>query len=180
MTDVAPPAAREDTDDGEVVFVKHKLFTYNVPVTDADGNEITVTGKRGDERVKLRTVHKQRFEPIYVEDIPEDELARGEALGAFFTEKELAMVRGQQAVAEAGGVPESGEPGEVPEGLDFDDHDALVAWIRTQKPTAAAVVAAAENDSDKAEALLEAENEATGGQPRKSVKEPLEKIIQGV
>lgn len=175
MTDVEP-AAREDIDDGEVVYVKHKLFTFFVPLTDADGEAIVVTGKRGQERNKLKTVHRQRFEAIRLDEIPPDELERGEALGAFFTENELAEQRGrQEAAAEA-----AAGATEVPEGgLDYDDHDALVAWIRDQRPTAAAVVAAAGDDSDKAEALLQAEVEATGGQPRKSVKEPLEKIIQG-
>jgi hypothetical protein len=175
MTDVAPPAAREDTDDGQVIYVKHKLFTYQAPVLDGDGNEITVTGKRGQERTKMRTVHVQRFQPIYLDDIPEGEVARGEASGAFFNEDELAKLRGQ-----APGESEEQAEGsaEVPEGLNYDDHDALVLWIKEQKPTAAAVVAAAENDPDKAEALLAAEVEATGGQPRKSVKEPLEKIQQ--
>jgi hypothetical protein len=82
----------------------------------------------------------------------------------------------------ANGNGESSESGtqEPPsEGLNYDNHEELVAWIRTQRPTADAVVAAAQNDPDKAEALLDAEVEATGDQPRKSVKEPLEKIMSG-
>lgn len=179
-------AAREDvTDDTTVVYVKHKLFTYRAPVLDGDGEPIVVTGRRGQTRPKTRMVHVARYEAVNLDDIPEDELERGEALGAFFTEAELAALRqarsGGRAV-EGTSNAEAANTGEVAEGLpelDYDDHDALVLWIKTQRPTASAVVAAAYNDSDHAEALLAAEVEATGDQPRKSVKEPLEKIIAG-
>lgn len=182
MTDTLPPAARETVgDDQEVVYVKHVLFTYQVPLLDGNGEQITVRGKRGQERAKYRTVHKKRYEAILLDDIPEEELTRGEEMGAFFTEAELDRMRNRAAdgsVAEGEDTTLAGSA-EVPAELNYDDHDALVLWIKEAKPTAPAVVAAAQNDPDKAEALLDAEVEATGDQPRKSVKDPLEKIIQG-
>jgi hypothetical protein len=175
VTDAIAPEV-DETAEAEYVYVKHAIFTYRVPVLDAGGEQVVVQ-RRGGERKKFRTVHKRRFEGIDLTDIPQDELDRGEAMGAFFTDAEVAERLGLNEVKDA----EAAESGsiEVPSELDFDDHDALVLWIKVQKPTAAAVVNAAGNDSDKAEALLAAEVEATGDQPRKSVKEPLEKIIQG-
>lgn len=181
MTDVAQePAAREELGDKEVVYVKHKLFTFSVPVLDANGEQVVRQNKRGGSRPKFRTVHKQRFEAIDLEEITEDELERGEEAGAFFTEGELSKMRnpGGRPVEGVSSIPEVGSD-EVPTELNYDDHDALVLWIKNQRPTNAAVVAAAQNDPDKAEALLDAEVEATGDQARKGVREPLEKIIQG-
>jgi hypothetical protein len=180
VTDVQNLAAREATDDAEFVYVKHKLFTYRVPVLDAEGNPVIAKSKRNIERAKFRTVHAQRFQAINLDDIPEDELARGEELGAFFTEDELRVLRGGAPAASNGSNGEESTEGtdEVPEELNFDDHDSLVLWIKTQKPTVDAVVAAAGDDPDNAEALLDAENEATGGQPRSSLVTRLKKIIE--
>ena len=63
-------------------------------------------------------------------------------------------------------------------GPDFSSHDTLVGWIQMAKPTVSEVVDAADNDPDKAEAPLAAEKEATGGQPRKGVKQGLEDVLE--
>lgn len=152
--------------------IKHKWFTFQVPVLDENGEPVMKTTKHGQERPKMRRVHARRHQRV---DIPlEDEVARGEALGAFFTEEELAA-----AEAAASESPPATQPSGVPEDLNFDDNDMLVNWLKTAKPNATVVVAAAGDDPDKAIALMDAEEEATGGQPRKTVMEPLQKIAEG-
>lgn len=161
--------------------IKHKEFTFSVPVLDDEGNPVVKTTKHGQEREKVRRVHARRHQKV---DIPLDEdVERGEALGAFFTEEELGTIRGgtpegEAAAAERDDVPPGDQPPAeaAPEDLNFDDHDMLVRWIRDSKPSAAKVVAAAGDDPDKAIALLDAEEEASGGQSRKSVTGPLNKI----
>jgi hypothetical protein len=155
--------------------VKHKELTYRVPVTDEDGGQVTKTTKHGQERPKYRRVHARRYATIDDAEMAPDDLERAEAFGAFFTDEELEAIRGGEASepAEATKPPEG-----VPEDLNFDDNDQLVGWIKTAKPTAATVVAAAGDDPDKAIALMDAEEEASGGQPRKSVMDPLGKIAE--
>lgn len=101
-----------------------------------------------------------------VVDVPRaEDIESGENAGAF----EQDEVEQESPVAE--------EPAAT-DGPVFDSHDSLVLWIKNTKPSAAAVVAAADNDPDKADQLLAAENEATGGQPRKAVKRDLEAIME--
>lgn len=98
-------------------------------------------------------------------DIPRDEdIERGERAGAFVPDE----------VEQASPV-ESQEDDET--GLDFSSHDALVEWIQDEQPNINQVVTAAEGDAEKAQMLLAAEEEATGGQPRKGVSTALNKII---
>jgi hypothetical protein len=161
---------------GNVVYVKHKLFTYRVPVLDADGEPIVRQDKHGRERTKTSIRHAKRFEALNLDDVPEEEYQRGEALGAFFTDDEVAAIR--SGGSSSGEGETEGGASSAPEGLNFDSQDELVAWIQNSTPTVAAVIAAADNDPDKAEALLAAEEEATGGQPRKGVVDGLNKILQ--
>lgn len=142
--------------------IKHSMFSYSIPKLDEDGEPIIRTTKHGAERPAVRRAHASRFDEV---DIPLDEdVERGEAMGAFFTDEEVAAMKGESPAAGA-------------DGLNFDDQDALVRWIKEEKPNASAVVSAADDDPDKAMALLDAEEEATGGQPRKTVADGLQKVI---
>lgn len=55
----------------------------------------------------------------------------------------------------------------------------VTSWIESEKPNAGDTVAAAEGDPDAAAVVLEAENTATGQDPRKSVEKQLQAIIDG-
>jgi len=145
-----------------VKVIKHSMFSYAIPKTDEDGEPIIRQTKHGVDRPAVRRAHASRFDEV---DIPLDEdVERGEAMGAFFTDEEVAAMKGESPAAAANG-------------LNFDDPDALVRWIKEDKPNAGEVVNAADDDPDKAMALLDAEEEATGGQPRKTVSDGLQKII---
>jgi hypothetical protein len=96
-------------------------------------------------------------------DIPlEQDIERGERTGSFQPDE----------IEQASPVAE-----EQTTGLPFDDHDALVEWFKEEQPTVTTVISAAEDDPDKARALLAAENAATGTQPRKGVSTGLNRII---
>lgn len=60
---------------------------------------------------------------------------------------------------------------------DVDDTAALSQFIADERLNAQETVALAEGDPERARAVLEAEKAATGQDPRKSVVEPLQKII---
>jgi hypothetical protein len=127
-------------------------------------------------------------------DIPRDEdLARGDELHAFVTEEDEAAAK-EAAEAEADemeAMRQSQLEAQTPPGTDAEGEEVeevssvsemsdeeLVAWIKEDKPTAHEVVDAAEGDPDLARRLLDAEDEATGGDSRKSVISGLTAIIQ--
>lgn len=58
-----------------------------------------------------------------------------------------------------------------------DDVREVAAWITESKPTIEETLDSAGGDPDRAELLLEAENLATGGQPRKGVVDGLQALI---
>lgn len=91
------------------------------------------------------------------------DFARGSRHGAFYTKDE------QKAEAKGG-------DGEVP-GPEAD-LDTLVGWIEEAKPTVQQVVDASNGDVIRAKMLLDAENAATGNDPRKGVVEGLTAVIQ--
>lgn len=138
--------------------VAHAQFQYHEEVG-------TRTHKRTGEEIPTLAVHFARYGDVI--DVPiADEYTQGLELGAL---EEVS-----EAEAEAADDDEEGEPaGEV---VNIESHDDLVEWIRDDKPTASAVVAAAGNDPEKARNLMAAEEEASGSQPRKSVMDPLRKI----
>lgn len=92
----------------------------------------------------------------------EEEAAKGAALGSFHEDAEIRH------------TPE----GDVVE-VDINEmSDAdLATWIKEDKPKAPDVVGLSNNNPELAERLLNAERTATGGNPRKTVNEPLTKIM---
>lgn len=115
--------------------------------------------RNGAEEEVLSVRHALRGATV---DIPrEKDIERGERAGSFMAEE----------------VEQPSPVQQEDTGLDFSDHTALVHWIKDEHPSARTVVAAAEHDPEKAQLLLAAEEEATGGQPRKGVSADLNKII---
>lgn len=124
----------------------------------------------GEERVRkdgtkeevLSVRHAKHGDTV---DIPrEQDIAAGEKARAFEPDDEVEQ---ESPVADPSAAA----------GPDFSSHDSLVEWMKTERPTVDTVVAAADNDPTKAEALLAAENEASGGQSRKGVVTGLEDIL---
>lgn len=142
--------------------IKHAQFSYYVPTESVDMK----TG-RTRERLSRRIA---RYGEWVV--IPrQEDVETGEEAGAFFTDEELNPTAADEEEAQGGGITDD----------DIDDatvpsHDELVAWIRDEHPNSASVVERAGDDPEMARALIAAENEASGGDPRKSVIEPLERI----
>jgi hypothetical protein len=134
--------------------IRAAQFMYYVPT-----GRIVFNSKTKQEQEQMGIRHAFRGDTV---DIPRPEdVERGEAGGAFMED-------------EAAAAPP--EPKERE--LDFSSHESLVWWIKEEKPTISEVVDAADNDPEKAEALLAAENEATGGQSRKGVISGLRSITQ--
>lgn len=139
--------------------IRAAQFMYYVPT-----GKTTKNAKTGQEQEIMGIRHAFHGDVV---DVPRDEdVERGEAAGSFEPEPTEEETTEEEVEEENGNE------------LDFSSHDSLVVWIRDSRPTAAAVVNAANEDPEKAEALLAAENEATGGQPRKSVVSGLRRITQ--
>jgi hypothetical protein len=97
-----------------------------------------------------------RGQTVEVNDL---DFKRGQRHGAFYTDADEK-------------TEGSGAPGAE---ATLDD---LVNWIETDKPTVQDVVDASGGDLVKAKLLLDAENAATGNDPRKGVVEGLTAVIQ--
>lgn len=139
-----------------MVKIKHAQFLYYV--------ESPVPGDKPalGRRIAMRNE---------IVDIPRDEdLERGKAADALV---ETSQLTDDNEAAEEDAASESPPA----EGLNFDSQDELVIWLQENKPTVPQTIAAADGNADKAEALMDAEEEASGGQPRKSVMEGLQKIL---
>lgn len=147
--------------------IKHGLFWYYAPEPTID--------QSGAEAVVL--VEKLAYHNDVV-DIPrEADVARGEKFGAFYTDAEL------KAQKSDGAEPEDVSEEDV-ELADLDE-DELVDWLMgtgrfdgQPKPTVKDVVAAAGDDPDLAGRLLDAEDRASGEDPRAGVVSGLESIIE--
>jgi hypothetical protein len=137
--------------------IRAAQFMYFLPT-----GQKRLNRKTGQEEEVLSVRHAFNGDTV---DIPrQEDVDSGEAAGAF----EPDEVEQESPVAE--------EPAAT-DGPDFGSHDSLVSWIKNEKPSASKVVAAADGDPEKAEALLNAEHEATGGQSRKAVTRGLEDLV---
>jgi hypothetical protein len=87
-----------------------------------------------------------------------------------------ARIRHEQRISQA---RDSGSVVNVDANVEGAPVSDLAEWIRSEKPNADDTVALAEDDPRKAEKVLEAETVATGGQPRQTVAQRLQKIIDG-
>jgi hypothetical protein len=163
------------SDEGVTVKIKHAMFSWKEPVLDENGEQVVVSTKRGQERPKFSNRHASRGQTVTV---PPEVYDWGEERGAFMSVEEDAVREAYLEEAATGEPTGGAEAGEAAD-LNFDDQDQLVNWIRNAKPTAPVVISAADGDPDKAAALMEAEEEATGGQPRKTVMDGLQKIAAG-
>lgn len=145
--------------------IKHAQFSYYVPTQTTDMK----TGKTR-ERLSRRIARTGEWVVI-----PRDEdVEAGESAGAFYTDEDLnPVVAGddEETGGDSGGVSDD----DIAD-ASAPSHDELVTWIRDERPNSATVVERAGDDPEMAQALIDAENEASGGDPRKSVVEPLERI----
>lgn len=162
------------------VKIQHAQFLYYVETQYTDP-ETQEEGTRLSRRIAM---HGETV------DIPrQEDIDRGEEAGAFVDEDEAAaqqeeqerqerIARGEEEpddaeadadaanAQEAGGVPDINA-----------NHDELVAWVSDSKPNEDAMVNAAQGDPAMAQALMDAEEEASGGQPRKGVMTRLQAIV---
>jgi hypothetical protein len=143
------------------VRIKHAQFLYYMEHGYTDP-------KTGEKKTRLSRHIALRGQTV---DIPrEDDLERGEEAGAFVTaaDEMPAEVAEEEATSEP--PLDSGE-------LDFSNQDELVIYLQENKPTVIETVALADDDPEKAEALMDAEETASGGQPRAGVMNGLQKIL---
>lgn len=150
------------------VKIQHAQFLYYVETQYTDP-ETQEEGTRLSRRIAM---HGETV------DIPrQEDIDRGEEAGAFVDEDAMAdeqAVEGDTA-AEDADAANAQEAGGVP---DINaNHDELVAWVSDTKPNEDAMVNAAQGDPAMAQALMDAEEEASGGQPRKGVMTRLQAIV---
>jgi hypothetical protein len=106
-------------------------------------------------------------EVVSIEELGPLALERGERLGSFYTDAELAGPATAEAAAVGETASNTSEWG-VPE---------LVQYIETNKPNVDDTIALAQGDPEAAKRVLEAEDEATGGDPRSGVTKGLTAVI---
>lgn len=101
-----------------------------------------------------------------------------ESFEAWSDHKMNAYRAGRGDVLAAGRLEEARRGGVVDIDLAAaNDPAAFGEWIATEKPTIDETVAVAEGDPEKAQAVLEGERLATGGEPRAGVQKALKNII---
>jgi hypothetical protein len=138
--------------------IKHLMFPWLVEAPNtahADGPNVL------KERVGVQG------EVVSIEELGPLALERGERLGSFYTDAELAGPATAEAAAVGETASNTSEWG-VPE---------LVQYIETNKPNVDDTIALAQGDPDAAKRVLEAEDEATGGDPRSGVTKGLTAVI---
>jgi hypothetical protein len=146
------------------VVIKHGVFWYYA-------SEMQVIN--GEEKDTL--IQKMAFNGETVTLTRDSDIERGERYGAFYSDEEMERLGLNRASADTEGGAIS---------LADRDDQELVDWLMStgefdgnKKPTADEVIAAAGDDPDLAERLIEAEDTASGGNPRKSVDDGLNKIV---
>lgn len=131
--------------------IRDKAFRYSVESSDTmEPGKIVLRqrlARRGD-KVELR----------------EEDIRRGEALGAFVTEDDTVVTATGDETSR--------------ESLDAMTDVELVAWLEEEKPSAPQVINAAGDDPELAQRLLDAENSIAGRNARSTVVKGLEKVIE--
>lgn len=94
-------------------------------------------------------------------ELSENDVKRGEEIGAFVNEEEDAV----QATADFNVVDAS--------------DDEIEEYLENENPNVKETVALANGDKESAERILAAERSLTGGAPRKGVEDGLTEIIEG-
>jgi hypothetical protein len=139
--------------------IKHLMFPWMVESANpahADGPNVL------KERVAVQG------EVVTLEELGTLALEKGERLGSFYTDAELAGPPTATPLAAGGEAASNTSEWGVPE---------LVQYIETNKPNVDDTVALAQGDPEAAKRVLEAETEATDGDPRAGVTKGLAAVI---
>jgi len=157
----------EYADQGDERIVKDLMFGYTVGVEDPSGAVVVEPREayRGD------TVTRGQIGLIA--------LRKGEQNGSFWTSKELEAIR-------SGRTPESVSTGELPQaGVSELGEYELADWLKGETagqekaPTINEVLETVGADKEFARRMLQAENIATDGDPRKGLEAGLQRIQTG-
>lgn len=131
------------------VKIKIRAFPYYTEERD-------LTDPRG-ERTVMRENIAVRGQEVELSDV---DLERAERFDAIQTDEDEAVEEATGSLDVATATPET-----------------LAEWIEEDEPTVDETVAAANDDPNVAQRLLDAEHLATGDEPRKGVVEGLNRII---
>lgn len=149
------------------VTIKHGLFYYH---------ELVPRIINGEEKEIL--VERLAFHGETLTLDRDADIQRGDEVGAFYSDEELKALETAAAPPTASDNPE----GEVRDPKELDEEE-LVDWLMAtgefdgqKKPTAAEVVAAIGDDAEFGDRVLDAEETASGGSPRKAVAEHVESL----
>lgn len=156
----------EYADQGDTRVIRDLMFGYTVQLNDPAGNTIlsAADAARGDE--------------VSIVQIGILNLKKGEDNHSFYTTRELELLRNPAAAAAAG-------PTVTADNLSEQGEYELAEWLKTvdpetgKEPTIDQVLEAVGDDKELAHRMLQAENVATDGDPRKGLEAGLTRIIQG-
>jgi len=150
----------EYADQGDDRMIRTLRFAYTVQITDEAGN------------VVIAAQEALQGDVVTLEQIGQIALKKGEESHAFYTTDERERV-------EAGESPD--EPVALGAGGDLSSMGEyeLAEYIKSNNLTVGDTVALAGSDKDMAHRVLQAENIATDGEPRKGVEAGLTSIIEG-
>jgi hypothetical protein len=151
----------EYADQPDTRTIKHLMFPWMVEAPNPAHSD-------GPNVLKERVA--KQGDVVTIEELGTLALEKGERLGSFYTDAELKNPA-TPAQLPAGATEESASTSSewgVPE---------LVQYIETNKPNVDDTVALAQGDPEAAKRVLDAEAEATGGDPRAGVTKGLAAVI---
>jgi hypothetical protein len=153
---------------GKGRIVKHLIFTAQI---ETENPMFPGTMMRSERLYRLN-------EEVPVEVLDDYNLSRGESLGSFYTDEELAQGVPQAAALETGAAQIT-EMSSAGAGNFSEMGEAELAdYLIQNRPTVDETVRMAGNDPDTAQRLLEAEHIATEDEPRAGVVKGLNAIIE--
>lgn len=155
----------------EIVKIRHAGFVYNK-------KHVGVGGPDGKKVTTWHPVMAMRDEEVNVDDMHEADHEKGHEIGAFYDDDVYDPETGVHKAFDIQSgrfVDKQVEFTEDFPDLDNDPQAEIVAWVK--RSSVAAVIELAQNDPDRAAILLEAENDASGKDPRVTLVRDLDKII---